>query len=125
MLEQADGITVAGETGDGQMVIEHIRSLSPDVVLLDVHIPGLGAIELLNQLGEADLKTRVILMTAHAGGDDVLEGLRAGARGYLLKEAGIDDLMRAILAAHQGACCWSQQWQTGSSRVLTPMMPQA
>ena len=102
VLEQADAITVAGEAGDCEKVIEQIRSLKPDVVLLDVQIPGLGGIELLNQLREADLQTRVILMTTHAGGDDVLEGLRAGARGYLLKDAEIDDIMRAILAVHEG-----------------------
>lgn len=102
MLEEADGITVAGETGAGENVMEQIRSLSPDVVLLDVQIPGLGGIELLNQLREADLQPRVILMTRHAGGDDVLEGLRAGARGYLLKKAGIDDLMRSISTVHEG-----------------------
>lgn len=102
MLERADVVSIAGEIRDGEKVIDHIRSLTPDVVLLDVQTPGFGGIAILNQLRETDLQTRVILMTSHAGGHDVLEGLRAGARGYLLKEAGIDELMRAILTVHEG-----------------------
>jgi len=103
MLEQANGITVVGDTGDGEKVIDLVRSLTPGVVLLDAQMPTLDSIETVRRMREAGLQSRVIFLSARDGGDGVLESLRAGAHGYLLKDAGIDELIRAVLAVHEGS----------------------
>ena len=101
-LERTDGITIVGETGDGQEVIEQARNLDPDVILVDVQTPQVGGMEIWRRLAEAGLKCRVTLLSVNAGGGDMLEGIRAGARAFLLKETGFEDLVRSIVAVHQG-----------------------
>ncbi len=102
MLERSDGVTVVGEAGDGEEAIEKIRRLAPDVTLLDVQMPKLDGVETLKRLKELGVGARTILLSAYAKDEYVFEGLRGGARGYLLKDAARDELVSAIRLVHQG-----------------------
>jgi len=102
VLEQTDGFKVVGEAGDGEEAIEQIRTLAPDVLLLDIRMPRLDGVETLRQIRELGLQTRVILLSAYARDEYILDGLRAGARGYLLKDVQRDDLASAIRTVHDG-----------------------
>ena len=102
MLERSDGVTVVGEAGDGEEAIEKIRTHAPDVTLLDVQMPKLDGVETLKQLKGLGVGARVILLSAYAKDEYVFEGLRAGARGYLLKDTAREDLLDAIRVVHEG-----------------------
>jgi DNA-binding NarL/FixJ family response regulator len=95
-LELHDDIDVVGEAQDGEQALAQIAALAPDVVLMDLVMPvldGIGAIERLRELGSA---ARVIVLTSFLDEDKVLPAVRAGAAGYLLKDAEPAELVRAI-----------------------------
>jgi NarL family two-component system response regulator LiaR len=95
-LELHDDIDVVGEAQDGEQALAQIAALAPDVVLMDLVMPvldGIGAIERLRELGSA---ARVIVLTSFLDEDKVMPAVRAGAAGYLLKDAEPAELVRAI-----------------------------
>lgn len=102
-LEGSDEVELVGQARDGQQALRLIGELSPDVAVLDIRMPALSGIEIARQLGAAGSATMVILYTADAERAHVLEALDAGARGFLLKEAPLDDLIRAIEMVGAGA----------------------
>ncbi len=102
MLEQSDGVIVVDEAGDGEEAVEKIRTLAPDVVLLDIRVPKLDGGETTRRVREFGLGTRIIVLSAYAKDEYIFEGLRAGARGYLLKDVGREDLAHAIRTVHNG-----------------------
>lgn len=102
ILNRASGVTVVGQAGDGEEAIEMIRELKPDVVLLDVQMPKMDGVETVKRLGQMGLDARVILMSIYAKDEYIFEGLRAGARGYLGKEVGRNELIEAIREVHAG-----------------------
>ncbi|MEE8346251.1 MAG: GAF domain-containing protein [Dehalococcoidia bacterium] len=102
IIEQAEGLTVVGEAADGEAAVEQIRALAPDVVLMDVQMPKLDGVETLHRLRELGTETCVILLSVYAKDEHVFEGLKAGARGYLTKDIGRDDLVQAIRTVHEG-----------------------
>ena len=102
MLTRSDGLVVVGEAGDGEAAIEQIRALAPDVVLLDIQLPRLDGVETTKRLRELGLKTKVILLSVYAKDEYIFDGLRADARGYLMKDVGEDDLVRAIRTVQRG-----------------------
>jgi DNA-binding NarL/FixJ family response regulator len=95
-LEGEDEVELVGQARDGERALRDIEKLKPDVAVLDIRMPGLGGIEIARRLTAAGSPTAVILYTGHPEQSLLLEGLDAGARGFLLKEAPLDDLMRAI-----------------------------
>ena len=95
MLAQSNGIDVVGEAADGEAALREVRCLSPDVMLLDVQMPKLDGVGVLEQLRALDLDTRAILLSVFAKDEQIFAGLRAGARGYLMKDVGRADLTRA------------------------------
>lgn len=102
MLEQSDDLVVVGEAGDGEEALERVRTLAPDVVLLDVQMPNLDGVETTRRLREAGLTAQVILLSVYAKDEYIFDGLRAGARGYILKDTAAEDLSRAIRTVHRG-----------------------
>jgi two-component system response regulator NreC len=96
LLEATAEFAVIGEEADGLKVVALVERLRPDVVLLDVQMPGLTGLEIARQLAQRDLKTRVIILSMHADESYVLEALRHGAAGYVLKDAAPEEMVQAV-----------------------------
>jgi DNA-binding NarL/FixJ family response regulator len=101
LLEER-GVQVAGEAGEGGDAVRLVRELAPDVVVMDLHMPGMSGIEAIRQIAGIAPLTRVLVLTISDQDDDVLDAILAGACGYLLKDASIDDLIRGIVSAAVG-----------------------
>lgn len=96
ILRYAPGIDVVGQAGDGVEALALARKLRPDVVLMDLQMPVLGGIPTTLKIGAELPDLRVIILTTYDADDFVFEGIRAGARGYLLKDASSEALIEAI-----------------------------
>jgi two-component system, NarL family, response regulator LiaR len=101
-LELQDGIEVVGEAADGQEAVEAVASLLPDVVLMDLVMPKLDGVGAMRALRERAPRARVVVLTSFLDDDKLLPALRAGAAGYLLKNAEPEELVRGIRAASAG-----------------------
>jgi two-component system, NarL family, response regulator LiaR len=101
-LELQDGIEVAGEAADGEEALEAATSLRPDVVLMDLVMPRLDGVAAMRRLREHVPSTRVIVLTSFLDEDKLFPALRAGAAGYMLKNAAPHEVARAVRAAHAG-----------------------
>ncbi|MEU1516396.1 response regulator transcription factor [Streptomyces sp. NPDC005811] len=100
---EAAGIEVVGEAGDGVRAVELCRELAPDLVLMDVRMPGHDGIEATGRIVAAGLATRVLVLTTFPDDDYVWRALRAGAHGFLLKRAAPErlvDAVRTVAAGH-------------------------
>ncbi len=96
LLELSDSIRVIGEAIDGVQAIETIPRLKPDVVLLDMRMPGMSGLDVLNALAATNELPPTIILTTFDDDQLVLAGLKAGARGYLLKDVSLDQLVDAV-----------------------------
>jgi DNA-binding NarL/FixJ family response regulator len=102
MLEDADGVEFVGEAADGAAAIEACAASVPDVVLMDIRMPGIGGVEATRSIVTAHPHIAVLMLTMMEDDTSLFAALRAGARGYLLKGSGPDQIVRAILASHDG-----------------------
>ena len=101
LLEER-GVQVAGEAAAGAEAVRLVRELAPDVVVMDLHMPGISGIEAIRQIAAIAPLTRVLVLTISDQDEDVLHAILAGACGYLLKDASVDELIRGIEAAALG-----------------------
>lgn len=95
-------ITVVGEAGDGEQGLALCRSLRPDVVLLDLRLPGISGFDVLLRLRKECATSRVIVLSNYNGSEDVYRAVRNGASGYLTKDASGEELTDAIESVHRG-----------------------
>lgn len=102
ILRYAEGIEVIGQAGDGQEGVALARDLQPDVVLMDIKMPRLGGIPATRQICAELPGTHVIILTTYDTDDLVFEGIKAGAEGYLLKDASGEMLVEAIRGVMRG-----------------------
>jgi DNA-binding NarL/FixJ family response regulator len=102
ILKYAEGIEVVGQASDGNQARTLARELKPDVVLMDLKMPGLGGIPATRQIIAELSDTRVVILTTYDTDDLVFEGIKAGASGYLLKDAGAETLVEAIRGVMRG-----------------------
>ena len=102
LLDLADGVTVVGSAGSGAEGLELATALHPDVVLMDLSMPGMSGVEATRRLLAARPDTAVVVLTSFADPDLVIDALDAGAIGYLLKDAEPDGLVGAVRAAARG-----------------------
>lgn len=102
LLAQTPGFEIVGEAGDGQQAIELCAQLAPDVVIMDVSMPGLNGLEATRRILADRPRTRVVVLSMHADRRFVAETLRAGAAAYVLKDAGFAELVRALQAVAEG-----------------------
>jgi DNA-binding NarL/FixJ family response regulator len=93
---------VVGEATDGATAVEQAVALDPDVVLMDLRMPGMGGAAAIRSIVARGLSARVLVLTTFDSDDDVVPAIEAGATGYLLKDAPRAELVRAIEAAHRG-----------------------
>jgi DNA-binding NarL/FixJ family response regulator len=101
------GVQVVGEAGDGQAAVEAALRLSPDVVVMDLHMPGLNGIDATRQVVQARPSVAVLVLTMLDGDDSVFAAMRAGARGYLLKGADRGEIARALQGVAHGEVVFS------------------
>jgi two-component system nitrate/nitrite response regulator NarL len=109
LLQRNDDFEVIGEAGDGLEGIKRVRSLKPDVALLDLHMPGVSGLEAVKVIAEEMPEVRILMLTVSEDAQDLMDALRAGASGYLLKNIETDALVDAIRRAAQGESVVSQQ----------------
>jgi DNA-binding NarL/FixJ family response regulator len=102
ILELEPEMEVAGEAADGEQAVARARALAPDVVLMDVEMPRLDGISATRRILAERPTQRIILLTTFDYDDYVLEGVRAGAMGYLLKSAPAEELMSTLRRVHAG-----------------------
>jgi len=102
LLELEPGLEVVGEAGDGKEALEAYAALQPDVVLMDVRMPGMDGVEATRRLRERWPEARIIILTTFDDDAYVFEGLRAGALGYLLKDVSGNELAKAVRTAAAG-----------------------
>jgi DNA-binding NarL/FixJ family response regulator len=102
LLESIPEVTVAGEAENGQQAVQLATELRPDIVLMDIGMPEMNGIEATRALLLACPTARVLVLTMYEEPDSVFSALRAGARGYLLKDARSDEIVRAIKAVAEG-----------------------
>jgi two-component system, NarL family, response regulator NreC len=109
LLERESGYEVVGEALDGRQAVELAESTRPDVVMLDIAMPGLNGIEATRQIVAKLPKTGVIILSMHSDETYVLKALKAGARGYLLKDSAESDIINAIRAVNDGKAYFSPE----------------
>ena len=102
LLEKMSGIEVVAEAGDGREALELIKKQLPNVALMDIAIPELNGLEALARATKEFSAVKVIIFSMHANEEYVLQALRAGARGYLLKDAAVAELELALRAVTRG-----------------------
>jgi two-component system, NarL family, response regulator LiaR len=102
LLDRESGIEVMGEAEDGEQALRAAGRLHPDVILMDLEMPGIGGIEATRRISETHPDTKVVVLTSHASEEDVFPALKAGALGYLLKHSAPEDVLQAIRQAYRG-----------------------
>jgi DNA-binding NarL/FixJ family response regulator len=102
LLDRAEGISLAGVAADGAGGVELAMAERPDVVLMDLEMPGMDGIEATARIRAARPETQVVVLTSFSDRERILDALDAGAAGYLLKDAEPEDLLRGIRAAAAG-----------------------
>lgn len=102
VFSEDPGFEVVGEAGDGAAAVRLAQQVEADVILMDLRMPAMGGVEAITRLRELGHPARVLILTTYDTDRDVLPAIRAGATGYLLKDAPRDELIRAVRAAHAG-----------------------
>jgi len=102
LLDAEDDIEVVGEAADGEQAVSEARRLRPDVVLMDIRMPNLDGIEATRRIAAGDGSPRILILTTFDLDDYVYEALRAGASGFLLKDARADELRQAVRMVASG-----------------------
>jgi DNA-binding NarL/FixJ family response regulator len=91
-----EGFDVVGAVGDGMAAIDRARATRPDLVVLDVLMPGMSGLEVLEPILRASPGSRVVLLTSSESGEDLLSAIKGGARGYIVKDTPLPDLVAAV-----------------------------
>jgi DNA-binding NarL/FixJ family response regulator len=101
-LLEDEGVQIVGEAAAGQEALDIVRQLAPDVVVMDLNMPGMGGVEATRHISTIAPLTRVLMLTISDGDNDVIDAILAGACGYLLKDSSIHELIAGIRAASHG-----------------------
>jgi two-component system, NarL family, response regulator NreC len=109
LLDRAPDVEVVGEAQDGRQAVQLAQELSPNVVLLDIAMPNLNGIEAARQISARQERIGIIILSMHSDEGYVLRALKAGARGYLLKDSSEDDVINAVRAVSSGKAYFSPE----------------
>ena len=101
-LLEEQGVVIVGEAATGAEAVKIVREIAPDVVVMDLNMPGMGGVDATRHITAIAPLTRVVMLTISEDDSDVMDALLAGACGYLLKDSSIQDLMAVIRAASRG-----------------------
>ncbi len=113
LLEQS-GIEVVRAVANGEAAIRAVAELSPDVVVMDLNMPGMSGLEAIRHLGEHWPDSRVLVLSVSAQAEDVTEAVRSGVSGYVLKESPVEEVIAGIRAAAAGRSLISPQAARGT-----------
>jgi DNA-binding NarL/FixJ family response regulator len=102
LLNVEEDIEVVGDVGDGQEAIDLVAARDPEVVLMDLSMPGMDGVEATRRIARSGARARVVVLTSFSDRQRILDALEAGAVGYLLKDAEPDEVLRAVRAAARG-----------------------
>jgi len=103
MLSTSSEVEVVGTAGDGEEAVAMVTEHEPDIVLMDVSMPGMDGMEATRRVIKARPDTRVVMVTSFSGHERIKKALDSGAVGYVLKEANIEELVKAIRSAFRSA----------------------
>lgn len=106
-LDSADGITVVAEADDAEQALQLTRELAPEVVVMDLHLPGQSGIETIRVLIRDHPAVRVLVLTMSEDDDTLVASLRAGAKGYLVKGSGREEVLQAVRTVGMGGAVFS------------------
>lgn len=128
-LSMADEVDVVGEATTGEEAIELVSRLTPDVVFMDVRMPGIGGLEATKEIRRSNPDSKVILFTVDESRAAIADAIRAGVSGYLLKDVGVDELLQAARLAMEGKAvihpaltrAFIEEVQYVESRPQTPL----
>jgi len=109
LLESQPGFTVVGEAADGRQAVEQAKATNPDVVVLDIAMPNLSGTEAAQRISEMLPNTAIVILSMHSDEGYVMRALRAGAKGYLLKDSAEGDLIEAVKTVSTGKAFFSQE----------------
>jgi DNA-binding NarL/FixJ family response regulator len=122
MLSSYPDIEVVGEAANGPEAVQAVNELLPDIVLLDIRMPGIDGTEVAHQLQHYAPQTRIIILSAYAHEEHILEAIRAGAYAYVLKQSADQELAETIRLVSRG----ERRWPAGlMDRVITQLQEQA
>jgi len=107
LLEQQPDLTVMGEASDGREAVALVASQRPDVLVMDIGMPSLNGIEAAAQITQSNPEAAIVMLSMHSDESYVLRALKAGAKGYLLKDSAEADLIRAVRAVAEGKSFFS------------------
>lgn len=107
MLETVEGFDVVGEAASGEEACELVEQLHPDIILMDINLPEMNGIEATKQIVHTYSDIGILVLTMYDDDSSVFAAMRAGARGYLLKEANRNEIIRAIQAVGEGEAIFS------------------
>jgi len=119
LLEEMPGFKVVGQAADGLQALEVIEQQRPDMVLLDLNMPRMDGIAALRELRDRKLDIKVLMLTISQNDEDLLEAIRAGADGYLLKNTEPDDLRRSLQRVYEGQGALSPEVTAAVLRTIS------
>ncbi len=125
LLQLESDMLVVGEANDGQLALELVQKCKPDVVVLDISMPGLDGISVARSVLDRLPNVKILMVTQHENREYILRATKLGVAGYLVKSAAADELVTAIRAVHNGrkyldatvTQVLMEAWQTGEQRV--------
>jgi DNA-binding NarL/FixJ family response regulator len=123
LLQQADDIIVVAETGNGREVFDLVEKLAPDVLLLDMEMPGFSGVEVAMRLKEQDAKVRVLALSAYDDEEYIRNLLLQGAAGYLTKEEATEIIIDAVRGVARGEQGWFSRRAIAQLSALTRQPP--
>jgi len=123
ILSTVDDIRAVAEAADGLEAVSQAAELKPDVILMDIQMPGLNGIEATRRIQQSGLDAGVIILTMFEDDDSVFAAMRAGARGYILKGADQEELLRAIRAVNSGEAIFGPAIATRMMNYFAGLKP--
>lgn len=102
LLELQDDIKVIAEAGDGEEAINFASKFIPEIILMDINMPKSSGLEALRKLKDVGIKSKVIILTAYSNREHIIEAIKTGAKGFILKDSNSDVLIKAIRDVSQG-----------------------
>ena len=102
LIEAEEGIKVIGEAESGEIAIKLFQELKPDIIVMDITMPGIGGLEATDRIMAKDKNTKILVLSAHEDSVHPKRALNAGAMGYLTKRSAAEELIKAIKSIHQG-----------------------